>query len=301
MAARGCSWRSCIGFVAVAILGVVLVSAQANAGGIGSAGSGRAFRVSGETYQRGGGADPVGGADPNSFEYRVINETQCAWDDPGWGGCLPGRTGQCQARNRMPQDDWRLSNVWRRRTGTLAWGAPLTATGECLNYAVIDPKPQISPEMVRQQVQKLLPKGVWHHQPPSGDALVHMPVIFSVVTPQDEAFRPFPLLGQQVTARAHVRTYRWRFGDGTSADYAWPGRDYTASMPCGRDGCAGYVQHPYERSGAVSVSPRLVWSVQFRVAGGDWQDIPGAMFTDGPAQQIRLTSSRTVLVPGGGG
>ncbi len=188
--------------------------------------------------------------------------------------------------------------MWRRRVGTVAWGTPLTPSGECLNYAVIDPKPQVSPAMVRQQVQKLLPRAVWHHQPPGGDALVHMPVIYSVATPQDEVFRPFPLLGQMVTARAHVRTYHWTFGDGSSADYTWPGRDYTAGEPCSRDDCAGYVQHPYERTGTVAVSPRLVWAVQFRVAGGGWQDIPGDMFTDGPAQQIRLVAAHTVLVPG---
>jgi hypothetical protein len=287
--------------VAWAVFVSVSLSSSPAEGSFVGSGSGRIYRVTGATYTASGGASQSSGQDGTIlYEFRVEREDKCAFDDPTWGGCVPGRVDTCKLRNQNPEDDWATSNVWRRRVGAVAWGAPLTPNGECLNYAVIDPKPQISPEMVRQQVQKLLPKGVWHHQPPSGDTLVHMPVIFSVVTPQDEAFRPFPLLGQQVTARAHVRTYRWRFGDGTSADYTWPGRDYTASMPCSRDGCAGYVQHPYERSGAVSVSPRLVWSVQFRVAGGDWQDIPGAMFTDGPAQQIRLTSARTVLVPGGG-
>lgn len=202
--------------------------------------------------------------------------------------------------------DWYAYKVKRLRLdGHSQWEYVETGyhsyTEICLNYDVLKhDKPVVTPRLVRDVVRKLLPHAVWHHEPPRGDALIYKPVIFSVDTARELTFPPFSILGQQVVAKARVRTYDWSFGDGEAGTFDWPGKDYASATPCDVDNCDGYVSHGYRRLGHFTVRPTLRWSVQFRVQNGPWQPITGDMQTTGAPQVIHIVEAHSVLVDPGG-
>lgn len=258
-------------------------------------GSGKKFDIAGSVFFAAGGVDSKGRADPSTYRYLVKDQSVCKDNQQ----CRLGHPDVCAGLYRVPGDDFRLSSVYRRRMVPPppgGWEYLAGSTG-CLNYRVIQHRPVITMAMVRQRVQKLLPRAAWAHQPPEHkDALVNFPVLFAVQTPQDVAFRPFTIIGQTVTATAHVRDYSWDFGDGTRGDYDWPGRTWVPGDHCDQHACDGYISHIYEQTGTLATRPTLLWSVHFRVDDGPDQPIPGDMRTIGPVETVHLVESHGVLV-----
>lgn len=77
--------------------------------------------------------------------------------------------------------------------------------------------------------------------------------------------------GELVEVEASVDRYEWSFGDGKTQRSSSLGRPYPE-----RSG----VRHLYERSSArladgYQVQVRFLFSVRYRVAGGEWSQLPG--------------------------
>jgi hypothetical protein len=58
-----------------------------------------------------------------------------------------------------------------------------------------------------------------------------------------------------------------------------------------------YFGHTYVRTGRFSVAARLVWTGQFRVGTGAWQDIPGAVESQAASLSVWIREARGVLIP----
>lgn len=299
-AARRRSWRAtilvCTGVLIIAVVCQPGLAYAKKGDDPVPKGHGRTFTVQASDYTAAGGTHRPGKGTVR-YEYQVQQVDPCAVTPEG---CHGGQLDVCPRRNAGPRDDFVLSLEWRRVVGASVWGKPinLKERGTCINYGIVDPKPVITWQMVRDRVVKVLPKPQWHHQPPHGEVLVIKPMIVRVDTPQDVAFRPFTILGQRVTARAHVKTYAWDFGDHSGSwRYTSPGRAYEDDLPCAdAQHCADYVFHSYQQLGVVAIVPTLHWTVQYRVGDADWQTIPADMFTVGAAQRVRLVEAHSVLV-----
>lgn len=77
--------------------------------------------------------------------------------------------------------------------------------------------------------------------------------------------------GQLVEVEASVDRYEWSFGDGKTQRSSSLGRPYPERSE---------VRHLYERSSAgladgYQVQVRFLFSVRYRVAGGEWSQLPG--------------------------
>ncbi|MGH2703692.1 MAG: hypothetical protein ACRDJ4_00935 [Actinomycetota bacterium] len=76
--------------------------------------------------------------------------------------------------------------------------------------------------------------------------------------------------GQRVEVEARVERYDWSFGDGSSLASSSTGLAYPARSE---------VRHTYQRSklagGAYPVEVRFVFSVRYRMGGGEWLGLPG--------------------------
>lgn len=77
--------------------------------------------------------------------------------------------------------------------------------------------------------------------------------------------------GQLVEVEASVDRYEWSFGDGKTLGSSSLGRPYPERSE---------VRHVYERSSAgfadgYQIQVRFVFSVRYRVAGGEWTELPG--------------------------
>jgi hypothetical protein len=147
------------------------------------------------------------------------------------------------------------------------------------------------------------------YQPPTvtpGDVLtalrrVGLPELTTVVQPADKTLvnfdtnfytEPRPvtltltLLGQRVGVEATPTTYRWDFGDGTTAVTSDPGAAYPDLG----------VTHRYADA-RVTVRPSVTttYTARFRVGGGGWQDVGGTVTATGPPTALRVAEATPLL------
>jgi hypothetical protein len=185
-------------------------------------------------------------------------------------------------------------------TGATVTTYPDGTTKIDVNCDVKPATPQVTPVLVSQEVQKLVPRPQVGIAPPGGVSLVNIQTLLWVDTPADQSLGTITLLGQQVQLRVHVLRVNWTFGDGSSASAASPGRKYDAANPCTTPTCPDYWGHVYTNAAAMTVTAQVTWSGEFRVAAGAWQPIAGAV--TGPIQSTTLTvrQARGMLVPDAG-
>ncbi len=81
-------------------------------------------------------------------------------------------------------------------------------------------------------------------------------------------------------------TYRWEFGDGTSARTADPGAAYPELAVTHRYVDARVTVHP---------SVETTYTARFRVRGGDWQDVGGTVTAAGPPTALRIAEATGLL------
>ena len=158
-------------------------------------------------------------------------------------------------------------------------------------------RPQLTPLLVRQQVEKLVPHPGIGVAPPGGRTLVNLQTVLWSDTPRDRSLGTVRLLGiYRVALRVHVRQVVWEFGDGASARTGSPGRPYRVGEHCATVSCPGHFGHVYARTGSMTITSRVSWTGQYSVNGGRWQTIAGAVTGPQAAAQVTVVQARGVLV-----
>ncbi|MDF1602763.1 hypothetical protein [Nocardioides sp. YIM 152315] len=147
--------------------------------------------------------------------------------------------------------------------------------------------PAVTPGIVAAALRRIpLPPVDLVIQPPNGRTLVNFETNF--YTEQGELTRSVGLLGRQVELRIWPAGFVWRFGDGEVRESSSPGAAYPDLD----------ITHSYRKKGRVSPSVDVTYAAQFRVDGGPWQEVPGAVTIPGTPQALRVVTARPVLVGG---
>lgn len=103
-----------------------------------------------------------------------------------------------------------------------------------------------------------------------------------------EVSEPLQLLLWTVQFKVTAQDYRYTYGDGTSSDWT---TSTGGTYPDGDN------THTYEATGDVPVSVDARLSGQYRVYGGEWQDIATtADLQDEPASTLQVLGTDTKLV-----
>lgn len=158
--------------------------------------------------------------------------------------------------------------------------------------------PRVTPLMAREEIEKQVPKPTVGLAPPGGRTLVNEQTVMWVDTPADRTLETVTLLGvYRVALRIHVHRVRWSFGDGDGEVTDDPGVPYRMGEHCKTVTCPGHFGHTYTRTGRMMIRAQVVWSGQFAVNGGAWQDIDGTVSGAEQAADVEVIEGRGVLVP----
>jgi hypothetical protein len=102
------------------------------------------------------------------------------------------------------------------------------------------------------------------------------------------------LLGRPADVRFTPTTYRWTYGDGTSATKGTPGGTWAAL------GIAEFeptpTSHVYEQVGDYTITLSIVFSAEYRFDGGSWRPVVGTITLPANDLYIRVGTAKTVLV-----
>jgi hypothetical protein len=156
---------------------------------------------------------------------------------------------------------------------------------------------RITDEMLRDEAEKLVPHPKIGVAPPGGVTLVNIETVLWVDTLPDRFLGTVTLLGHRVDLRAHVEQVHWDFGDGSTDTTSTPGEAYTHDDPCRTVDCPHYFGHTYIHTGRVTITAELTWTGEFRVDGGTWQPITGAVAAPATATSVHVKEARGILAP----
>jgi len=102
------------------------------------------------------------------------------------------------------------------------------------------------------------------------------------------------LLGRPADVRFTPTTYRWAYGDGTSATKSTPGGTWAAL------GIAEFeptpTSHVYERVGDYTITLSIVFVAEYRFDGSPWRPVVGTITLPANDLYIRVGTAKTVLV-----
>ncbi len=147
--------------------------------------------------------------------------------------------------------------------------------------------PSITPAAVATAFRRIPLPTLRSVSQPATKTLVNFDTIFYV---EAETFdRTVRLLGQDVDLTITPSRFRWSFGDGTDRVTTTPGHAYPAKT----------VTHRYERAHVtVEHQVEVTWTATWRVNGGPWRDVPGAVTIAGPTTPLRIAEAVPLLSSG---
>jgi hypothetical protein len=220
-------------------------------------------------------------------ELAALGDPQAALD--GRGGCQSVQ--MCDAQTQatgVPHQQY--VRVVKQPDGT--W----STTGSECDPVSNAPPPAVTPLMVWQQAQRLIPTAQIGLAP-RHDTLVNMETIMWVATARQRTLPTVTILGRPVSVHISVDHVAWDYGDGQTTTSSDAGRPYDAAHdPCKTAQCPDYEGHTYTTTGELTVTATVTWRATFQVAGGPATAIPGTL--DGPASTavLRVREARSVLV-----
>jgi hypothetical protein len=163
--------------------------------------------------------------------------------------------------------------------------------------AVGNAPPHVTPEMVRQEAQRLVPRAAIGLAPKQ-KTLVNVETIMWVDTPRERDLPIATILGQQVAVHITVTGVAWDYGDDNTDSHGPVGTPYDAKHdPCKTKQCADYYGHTYATTGHMTITATVNWRASFRVGGGPVTAIPGALTGPTAAADVLVREARAVLVP----
>ncbi len=142
-----------------------------------------------------------------------------------------------------------------------------------------------------QDVARYLPATATLHTEPDGWAVVDVPANFWVdvapVTVDGE------LLGAAAEVRFTPRAYRWDYGDSASQTTTAPGATWAA---LGQEELTETAtSHEYEKRAVVQPTVTVLYAAEYRLAGGPWTGIDGAVIDTTPPIRTLVVRERTAL------
>lgn len=144
--------------------------------------------------------------------------------------------------------------------------------------------PQVTAAMVLREFRRIplpAPRSVTQ---PAGRTLINFETIFFTHT--EHLTRTLTLLGQQVRLEIQPTSYRWAFGDGTSAATDTAGAAYPRKD----------ITHRYANAHTVATHRvSVTWSARYSVNGGPLQDVGGTVTTNGPPTPIAIAEASPAL------
>lgn len=155
--------------------------------------------------------------------------------------------------------------------------------------------PMPSVAALRDEVIRLLQPPALGVSPSTGTALVNLRTLFWVNTTTEVQLGRARLIGFPVSLRVIYDHTDFNFGDGTGDTLETsPGTAYDPAHDCGL--CADQFGHNYTARGSVTVTARVYWHAQFRIANTTWTDIPGEVTANQPSQTtLTVKESRGTL------
>lgn len=102
------------------------------------------------------------------------------------------------------------------------------------------------------------------------------------------------LLGRPADVRFTPTTYLWAYGDGTSATKSTMGATWAAQ------GIAEFeptpTSHVYDELGNYTITLDIVFTAEYRFAGGPWRPVVGTITLPANDLYLRVGTAKTVLV-----
>lgn len=167
-------------------------------------------------------------------------------------------------------------------------------------YAVNPAPPEEGDEVAAQvvtiaDVAQFLPAVATLHAEPDGWAVVGVPANFWVEV--DAVTVDGTLLGEAAEVRFTPRAYQFAYGDGTTRTAGEPGASWAA---LGQEELTETAtSHLYRARGDLEVRVTVVYSAQYRFAGGPWTAVVGAVSGATPPQRELVVIERTALTTPG--
>ena len=257
--------------------------------------------VLGCTDEDGGGSTGSGGGGPIPASSSGSNSYMVYWVAPACPGSSPGvatTESDCGFFHTCTKNRERRYFVWGRevteRNDDVEVGPwrfvgarclPLGSEGQHTEPVL----PEVTWQMVLTEIRRLGLPAMTVQVQPAGQTLVNFDTIF-YAEPSTFA-RTLEILGRAVDVEARPSRFLWTYGDGRSQITTTPGAPYPAKT----------IVHQY-RDAHVTVHPRVdvVYTAQFRVDGGAWQDIPETITIPGPSVDLRIREATPVLSGAGG-
>lgn len=196
------------------------------------------------------------------------------------------------ANNTAEQGQGPATRVFRRAADSETWEARGVT---CFpNLVGDDAGPQLTMAMILEAFHDTpFAKPQVSSQPEGNTTLVTLPTYYRVGF--GDGYGPdqvdtTSLLGFTVDIRPRLDSITYHYGDGNSFG---PTTDLGGVYP------TGSVVHEYAARGAFDTHAVVTYGGQFRVNGGDWNDIPGTAEVTGDPTTITVMESRARLVSGG--
>lgn len=140
-------------------------------------------------------------------------------------------------------------------------------------------------------VARFLPATAEMHAEPDGWAVVGVPANFWIEV--EPVVVEGELLGGPADVRFTPRAYQWVYGDGGSRTTAAGGASWAA---LGQEELTSTgTSHSYEDRARVHAHVTVLYSADYRIDGGVWVPIDGAVAGDTPPTPVLVVKERTVL------
>jgi hypothetical protein len=148
-----------------------------------------------------------------------------------------------------------------------------------------------TPAVTIGDLARFLPAAAALHSEPNGWAVVGVPANFwadvAPITVDGE------LLGRTAQVRFTPQAYRFDYGDGVTRESSTAGSSWSA---LGQEELSETpTSHSYRVRGDLRARVTVVYSAQYRVGGGAWTAVAGAVSATTPPQRVLVVVERTAL------
>ncbi|GAB3128438.1 hypothetical protein GCM10027056_29840 [Glaciibacter psychrotolerans] len=127
---------------------------------------------------------------------------------------------------------------------------------------------------------------------PNGWAIVGLPANF--YSRAEAHVRSGVLLGYLAEVRFTPLGFGWAYGDGSHGRTGTGGASWAAQGRAEFDETA--TSHVYGESGSFVVTPRALYTAEFRFNSGAWRTVAGTVSVAGPAFTVVVGQAKTLLV-----